>query len=142
MEIGQCELFFTKHHKTQVTWWVLSWLHNLFFIKERLLNVFSSSTNPNTWKPLQSLSISCSYWAFHSRWQKKSFLHNLEIRFKLKCLAIILFALCDITILKNEDYISNNQEGGTIISFVILGATQYVNLIRFKCKRNELFLLQ
>jgi hypothetical protein len=54
--------------------------------------------------------------------KKKIFFHNLEIRFKLKCLAIILFALCDITSLNNENYISNNQEWGTIIPFVILGA--------------------
>ncbi len=33
-------------HKSR---WIGSWLCSLFFINERLLNVFSSSTDPNTW---------------------------------------------------------------------------------------------
>jgi hypothetical protein len=33
-------------HKSR---WIGSWLCNLFFMNERLLNVFSSLTNPNTW---------------------------------------------------------------------------------------------
>ncbi len=139
-KIGQHEFFLLNIIK-HVIWWVVSWFHNLFFMNEILLNVFSSSPHPNTW----TIAIFCQ---FHVAIElfiqngKKIFFHNLEIRFRLKCLAIILFALCDITNLKNEDYISNNQERGTIIPFVILGATQNVNLIRFKCKRNELFLLQ
>jgi hypothetical protein len=33
-------------HKSR---WIGSWLCSLFFMNERLLNVFSSSTDPNTW---------------------------------------------------------------------------------------------
>jgi hypothetical protein len=33
-------------HKSR---WIGNWLCNLFFVNERLLNVFSSSTDPNTW---------------------------------------------------------------------------------------------
>jgi len=33
-------------HKSR---WIGSWLCNLFFMNERLLNAFSSLTNPNTW---------------------------------------------------------------------------------------------
>jgi hypothetical protein len=53
-------------HKSR---WVFNLLRNLFFMNERLLNVFHSQEAP-TLEPLHFPPICCTRWTFHSKWGK------------------------------------------------------------------------
>jgi len=68
------------------------------------------------------------------------FIHNLVIGFNSKCSAIALLALWDLVNLKQEDCTSSiceSKRGGTIILSTILWTSQKLDLITFKCKRND-----
>jgi hypothetical protein len=70
------------------------------------------------------------------------FIHNLVTRFNFECSVIALLALWDIVNLKQKDCTSNiceSKRGGTIIPSMVLWTSQNVDLITFKCKRNDLF---
>jgi len=129
----QCKNFgWTWRHKSRC---VVSWLHNLFFMKVKLMKVLSSFTKPNTITIVISTTFMYSLNLWTRRVEDYIFKHIWVIGFTSLDSCIIVSTLWLMVSLKWEAWTSSCLESrslSTIDPPFNLLSTQNANLIRFK----------